>query len=247
MKNNKSYPEPVPTGVVVPADWPERRDSIDDDMGPGSPESAPSREGVENLVLALSSSLSPDPAVAGLLLGPFCSGNEMEMYLWGWCRRANEAWLPFILDVCREPPELSKYSRGTHFEFLSDLPRLLRKWIRAKPQTLPQIVALAQDAAVRPLILKALGAVGHPDIVPLLRPMLAKLDDLPQQEIVYLIQAVSATGTVEGTQFLESMKGLIPKGMIRAEFLLSDTLEEGIEDGEKFDPNAAPRIFPGDW
>lgn len=139
-------------------------------------------------------------------LGPFSTPEERERDRQKWLAQLGEDHIPVLTDLLLHPPSSQAYRPATWDQFEMELLEALGAVGRRNP---PQVLALLAsalyDPRARPTVITAVGLVGSPAGLPILRS-LSQHADLGPDELVRLACALGEIGGNGAREALERLQ-----------------------------------------
>lgn len=172
-----------------------------------------------------------------ILDGPYMYDlDEVELGQDLWLEAATEESFRLLFDIVLHPPDWN-WSRGRMPDHWEDAPsRMLGEWGRRNPEVaIRQLGSLLSNSNTRAIALSSLYEVGHPVVIPYLKPLIKDWDQLNDDELMLLIDAFWQTRHIEAVLPLKQLQTLIPveKTELHREIILAlaHTEKVGVEPG----------------
>jgi hypothetical protein len=169
--------------------------------------------------------------------------DEVELGQNLWLEAATEESFRLLFDIVLHPPDWD-WSHGRMPDHWADvLSRMLGEWGRRNSEiAIPQLGSLLGNPNTRAIALLSLYEAGHPDAIPCLKSMVEEWDQLTDDELFLLIDALWQTKHLEAVLPLKQLQTLIPaeKTELHREIGLALTHTEKV--GVEHDDTPAPKL-----
>jgi hypothetical protein len=154
-------------------------------------------------VQALSTMLGP--------LGPFTDpeAREGEEEAWAAAAAADPSAIAILVDLARDPPDPAELGRVSTDAFQAELAHLLGLVGAAAPEAVvPAIGELIAAPGARATAIEVLGAIGHPDGLRWLAPLVDS--ELSDDEATWLASSLGDIATPEARILLDRLRARTP-------------------------------------
>jgi hypothetical protein len=138
-----------------------------------------------------------------------------------WVQTVKVEWLPTFMDVYLNPPSLLDSQ-----DWDRDIRVLLAAWAQKdQARVMSKVYGLLKDPKTRQKGLAAIETIGSPDCLKSLKPLVQKVDKLPEEDVRALVGAVASCDKTS-SELLRQMRASAPEKMLRVHKRLEQHLAD---------------------